>query len=241
MHRFFVAEIAGETAFITDAEQIHHLRDVLRLKVGDTVAVSDNTGKEFTGRIAAITKKQAEIKVTAQKEARESSVKLTVACALPKGARFDDVVDFLTELGVERIIPLLTERVVVKLDDARAAEKHRRWLKIAQSAARQSQRARVPAIDPVTAFEAVVANSADYGLKLIPHLSGDRKMIKDVLASSRARGIIALIGPEGDFTPAEVKLALANNFVAVSLGDTVLRVAAAAVAVASFIKLSADS
>jgi len=240
MHRFFIDEITGDKAVITAKDQLHHLKNVLRFKVGDEISLADGAGNDYTGVITAMGKKQAEVKVTLKKSAREAAVKLTVACAIPKGSRFDDIVDFLTQLGVERIIPMRTERVVVKLNGAGAEEKLRRWVKIAQSAAQQSRRSRIPAIEPVTDFQEVISQSGEYDLKLIPHLSGERKLIKDVLAESRPRNIIVLIGPEGDFTPGEVKLALENGFVAVSLGDTVLRVAAAAIAAASYIKLALE-
>jgi len=89
----------------------------------------------------------------------------------------------------------------------------------------------------VTDFKDIVSGAKDYGLKLIPHLTGERKPIREILGESPAKNIIVLIGPEGDFTPEEVALALDNGFLPVSLGDTVLRVAAAAIAVAGYIKL----
>jgi len=188
--------------------------------------------------ITFVGKDHAEVKVTLVRAAQEEQFKLTIACAIPKNSRFDEVIDFLTQLGVERIIPMRTERVVLKLDDARAAEKHRRWLKIAQSAAQQSRRSRIPVVEPVTDFSEAVTKSADYDLKLIPHLSGERKLIRDLLAEKKPENIIVLIGPEGDFTPEEVKLAFNNGFQPVSLGDTVLRVATAAIATASYIKFA---
>ena len=229
--------MAGAKAFISDWAQLHHLKDVLRLKVKDEVEIADSAGNCYAGVITAIGKKQAEVRVALKEAAREAAVILTIACAIPKGGRFDDTVDFLTQLGVERIIPMRTERVVVKLDDIKAAEKHRRWLKIAQSAAQQSRRNKVPDIGPVTDFKDIVSGAKDYGLKLIPHLTGERKPIREILGESPAKNIIVLIGPEGDFTPEEVALALDNGFLPVSLGDTVLRVAAAAIAVAGYIKL----
>ena len=241
MHRFYVDNIEGETASLADAEQLHHLRDVLRLKVNDAVSVSDGTGNDYTGVITGITKKQAEIKVKKVKASKKTPIKLTVACAIPKGSRLDEVIDHLTQLGVTRIIPMHTERVIVKLDAARAKERVARWQKIARSAAQQSQRSKIPVIEPVTDFEDVILGSQDYDLKLIPNLTGERKLLKDVIAASRPKNIIVLIGPEGDFTPAEVTLALQNGFIPVSLGDTVLRVATAAIAVAAYIKFTVDS
>jgi 16S rRNA (uracil1498-N3)-methyltransferase len=238
MHRFYVDRVHGEKISISDAGQLHHLKDVLRLKVNDGVVVFDSDGNEHAGVIDGVNKKQAVIKVTASKPARRGKIKLTIACAIPKGDRMDDIIDQLTQLGVERIIPIWTERVVVKLDDARKEARLKRWRKIAQNAARQSQRNSIPLIDPVTSVASVVSSSQDFDLKLIPNLTGERKLIKDVLADARPKNVVVLIGPEGDFTPEEVRLALEAGFIPVSLGDTVLRVATAAVAVASYIKFA---
>jgi 16S rRNA (uracil1498-N3)-methyltransferase len=127
---------------------------------------------------------------------------------------------------------------VVKLDDIKTESRLERWRKIAQNAARQSQRSSIPLIEPVTRLEDVISDSHDYDFKLIPTLAGERRLIKDVVAEARPNNIIVLIGPEGDFTSEEVALALGNGFLAVSLGDTVLRVATAAVAVASYVKFA---
>ena len=225
---------------LTDSAQLHHLKDVLRLKVNDGVNLSDGAGNDYSGVIRSINRKQVDIKVTLKKMAPENSLKLTIACAIPKGSRIDEIIEHLTQLGVERIIPMRTERVVVKLDSAGEELKLKRWRKIAQSAAQQSQQNSIAIIERIMEFEDIVLSSRDYDLKLIPHLAGERKPIKEILANYRPKNIIVLIGPEGDFTPEEVALALANGFVAVSLGDKVLRVATAAMVVASYIKFTLD-
>ena len=241
MHRFFIDRIQGEIVSLTDTEQLHHLKDVLRLKVNDEVSIFDGEGNDYTGVITGIDKRQVEIKVKQVRSANKTSIKLTVACALPKSSRLDEVIDYLTQLGVERIIPMRTERTVVKLDSAKTEARLKRWQKIAQSAAQQSQRSRIPVIESVARFEDVILSSQDYDLKLIPNLSGERKPIREVVAETRPKDVIVLVGPEGDFTAEEVGLALSQGFIAVSLGDTVLRVATAAIAVAAYIKLTVIS
>ncbi len=238
MHRFYIDHVDGNKAIISDSEQLHHLKDVLRLKVDDEVIVFDSLGNEYLGAITGLDREQAELKVARVGSSRSSSKKLTVACAIPKGNRLDDVIDYLTQLGVDRIIPMWTERVVVKLDDAKTEARLKRWQKIAQSAAQQSQSNKIPFIEPVTGLKDVVSSSQDYDLKLIPNLAGERRRLKDVVAEVRPKDIIVLIGPEGDFTPEEVTLAVSKGFIPVSLGDTVLRVATAAIAVASYIKFA---
>jgi 16S rRNA (uracil1498-N3)-methyltransferase len=240
MHRFYVDRIDGRTTSIADAGQFHHLKDVLRLKAGDAVVVCDNEGNEYTGRITGFERKRAVIELTAFKPSRQTEMKLTIACAIPKGDRMDDIIDHLTQLGVACLIPMQTERVVVKLDETKKEARLKRWRKIAQSAARQSQRNNPPRIEPVTDLAGVITQSQAFDLKLISHLEGERKHIKDVLAGARPKNALVLIGPEGDFSPQEARLALRAGFIPVSLGDTVLRVATAAVAVAGYFKFSLD-
>ena len=240
MHRFYIEKIDGNSITLTDPEKLHHLRDVLRLKAGDAIVVFDRAGQEYKATISAIGKKQAELNLTSLNVRRSNNTRLTIACAIPKGSRMDDIIDYLTQLGIEHIIPVLTDRVVVKLDSAAMQARLLRWRKIAQSAAQQCQRSSVPVISPVTDVKDVIADSQDFDLKLIPHLSGERTLIKDMLVKSHPKNIIVLIGPEGDFTPEEVSLALHNGFLPVSLGDTVLRVATAAIAIAGYIKFALD-
>jgi len=241
MHRFYIEQISGDKAAITDADQVHHIRDVLRLKAGDTIIVFDSAGREYKATITAVNKKQVELNLTPLKDRKSSTVRLTVACAIPKAGRMDDIIDHLTQLGVERIIPMFTDRVVVKLDTAALESRLSRWKKIAQSSAQQCRRSSVPAISPVTDVIEIIKSARDFDLKLIPHLSDERTLIKDVLTKSRPKNIIVLIGPEGDFTPEEVSLALQNDFTPVSLGNTVLRVATAAIAVTAYIRFALDN
>jgi 16S rRNA (uracil1498-N3)-methyltransferase len=240
MHRFYIEKIGRDNVILTDPAQVHHIRDVLRLKTGEVIVVFDRSGNEYQATIASVVRKQVKLNLILLKSRPNSAVKLTVACAVPRAGRMDDIIDHLTQLGVTRIIPMLTDRVVVKLDAAALQSRLSRWQKIAHSAARQCQRSSVPVISPVTDVKDVIKHSSDFDLKLIPHLTGKRVLIKDVLAKSRPKNILVLIGPEGDFTPAELELALHNNFLPVSLGDTVLRVATAAIAVTAYIKFALD-
>jgi 16S rRNA (uracil1498-N3)-methyltransferase len=238
MHRFFIDYIKGDNAVLTDVAQLHHIRDVLRLKVKDEVIIFDGKGHEYNGVIMSMNKKQVELKVKPSNKQPVNTANLTVACAIPKGSHMDDIIDGLTQLGVERIVPMLTERVVVKLDEAGAVSKLKRWQKIAQSAAQQCQRSDMPIISPVTNVKKVITDAQNFDLKLIPHLSGKRRLLKDVLSKKNYKNIIVLIGPEGDFTPKEVEFALHNDYIPVSLGDSVLRVATAAIAVAAYIRFA---
>ena len=239
MHRFYVSrEIDGDNVSISDAKQLHHLKDVLRLKVNDEVIVVDTGGNEYTCIIVNLNEREAALTVKARKHAGAKKIKSTVACAIPKKADMDEIIDKLTQLGVDSIIPMTTERVIVRLDDSKKEARLSRWRRIAQSAAQQSQRNSIPLVEPITTFKSVISRAQDFDLKLIPTLSGERKLIKEVITQYKPSNILILIGPEGDFTPQEIELARSAGFIPVSLGDSVLRVSTAAIAVMSYIKLS---
>jgi 16S rRNA (uracil1498-N3)-methyltransferase len=239
MHRFFClsGNISTDKIIINDKGQVHHFRDVLRLKANDEVLVFDEERNEYACNVEKINNIIVlNIKAKHKFCIKEDKVKITVACAIPKKAKFDDIVDKLTQLGVQKIIPLETERVIIKLDKAKERARQERWRNIALGAACQSQRNSLPVIEAVTKIEEVLMDLDNYDLKLIPALSGKRKPLKDIIAESNPKNIIIFIGPEGDFTQAELDLAKKSGCVPVSLGDLVLRVDTAAIAVASFIR-----
>jgi len=262
MPRFYVTEtIVGDTASIKDPQQIHHLRDVLRLKIGDEITVFDVQGNEFLGIISNMEKKQIVLAVKKQRPASTKKIAVTIACAIPKKSKMDDIVDKLTQLGVDTIIPLQTERVIVKLDQ-REESRLERWRKIALNAAEQCQRSRVLRITPVMTLKEVLEDSGEYDLKLIPTLEAGqtkstedsvsdfeaknkdqkltgwgRKKLKDVLTGYNFSHILVLIGPEGDFTTLEIEQAIKAGFTPVSLGNSIMRVETAAIAIAAYISL----
>jgi len=244
MNRFFVKKINLKDKFIilSDHAQLHHLRDVLRVKPLELVGVFDDPGNEYIAVVTEIGPDAAKLEIKERRPASDPGLKITVACAIPKKVKMDDIVDKLTQLGVERIIPLQTERVIVRLDKQKKLERLSRWQKIALSASKQSQRSRLPNIDPVTEFKDAVLAAGGFDLKLIPTLEGRRKSLKDIFSGSSGKigSVMLLIGPEGDFTPGEVALAKEAGFLPVSLGLQVLRVDTAAIAVVSFIKLNEE-
>jgi 16S rRNA (uracil1498-N3)-methyltransferase len=243
MQRFFsyLKNISGGKIIISDRQQFHHIKDVLRLKEKEKVIVFDEKGNEYGAEIQKISAQSIILEIkdkSAYKTGR--GFKLTVACAIPKKSRMDDIIDKLTQLGVERIIPLKTERVIAKLDKHKERLRNERWKRIAVSAAQQSQRNTLPVIEPIKDIKEVLSSSGDFDLKLIPTLAGERKALRDVFSGLKAGRVLVLIGPEGDFTDEEVGLAVKSGCIPVSLGDAVLRVETAALAVASFIRLYAN-
>jgi 16S rRNA (uracil1498-N3)-methyltransferase len=216
---------------------VHHIRDVLRLKPGEELVVFDQSGCQYKTAIDNILAREIIVRVkeiipAAQVDQR---VKICVACAIPKRSKFDDIIDKLTQLGVDRIIPMVTERVVVKLEQEKQALRKERWEKIALAASQQSQRSSIPQVEKVMDFDQVMALSSGFDMKLIPTLPGERKPFKDILKDARPENILVLIGPEGDFSGSEVETALRAGFIPISLGELVLRVETAAVYIAAIL------
>ncbi len=239
MHRLFCSpkNIDKDLIKISEPDKIHHIKDVLRLNAGEKVVVCDGEGNEYHSLIESLSGSELLLKViNIEKKPPKQEVNLTIACALPKKAKFDDIVDKLTQLGVRRIIPLETERVIVKLDKSKSLSRFKRWLTISESASCQSQRSIMPIVEHVQKFDKLLAESDQYDVKLIPALTGNRKSLKGAFSAGCAKNILILIGPEGDFTPAEVFAAEQKGFIPVTLGDLVLRVDTAAIAIAAYIR-----
>jgi len=245
MHRLYCLSqnISDNKIIIDNKEQVHHAKNVLRLAINEEVVIFDDKGNEYHSILEKSLPKTMVFKIKDKENfiLKSSKVKITVACAIPKGSRMDGIIDKLTQLGVERIIPLETERVIVKLDKHKKILRQERWKKIALNASLQSQRNTLPVVEPIENIEEVLSKSIDYDLKLIPTLIGERETLKEVLVKNKAKNILILIGPEGDFTPEEIDLVKKAGFIPVSLGHLVLRVETAATAVTSFIRLYLDS
>lgn len=239
MYRLFcdLRNIAKDLIKISEQDKIHHIKNVMRLNAGEKIVVCDGQGNEYNSLIESLTNSELLLRIiSTEKKTSEQKVNLTIACALPKKAKFDDIVDKLTQLGVCRIIPLETERVIVKLDKSKSLSRFKRWLTISESASCQSQRSVMPVIEQVQKIGKLLAESDEYDVKLILALTGNRKSLKDVFPAAGAKNILVLIGPEGDFTPAEVWAAEQKGFIPITLGDLVLRVDTAAIAVAAYIR-----
>lgn len=237
IHLYISTQIDSGCFTITDKEQLHHLTVVLRCRVGDQISLFDPQGIKYLGTLGAIDKHSTEVSITQKVPAVPVNYSLIVACAVPKGNRFEEAVEKLTELGVDSILPMQTARTVVDLSE-NTAKKLERWRRLALSAAEQSQRNRLPQIPAILTLDEVLQKTHDCSLKLIPTLDVDLKPLCEVIPTAFAGSIVVLIGPEGDFTPDEIRQAIQAGFIPISLGQTVLRVDTAAIAVAAYIKMA---
>ncbi len=239
MHRFFLpdADLHSNIVTLTEQKEIHHLKNVLRLKEGSDVVVFNGQGIEARAVIVKIGEKNVELKLAGRYYEPSKKVTVTLACAIPKNAKFETIIEKCTELGIDEIIPLITARTIVKLDTERAALKNKRYQTVAINASKQSVRKKIPVVCPIKNFKEAITPLNKDELGLIPCLFGQRKTLAETLTSHKAQKtkIIFLIGPEGDFTDDEVAFATKNGFVPVTLGSTTLKVDTAAISVAAFL------
>jgi 16S rRNA (uracil1498-N3)-methyltransferase len=227
--RFFVNEpIVSDRAMLT-GDEARHLTAVMRASVGDEITLFDGTGVEYFARVAAIHKGTVELAIVQRREvSRELSFSLTLAVALPKGDRQKWLVEKATELGVTSVVPLVTERSVAQPTDS-ALDRLRRAV---IEASKQCGRNRLLEIAPPASAGEFFAAAAPSALRLLADPAGES--LTAVMNPSLA-AVIAAIGPEGGFTPAELTAAQANDWRTVSLGSRILRVETATIAVAAYL------
>ncbi|MCX5679100.1 MAG: 16S rRNA (uracil(1498)-N(3))-methyltransferase [Candidatus Omnitrophica bacterium] len=225
MSRFFVSRdsVKGNVISVT-GEEAHHIADVMRLKVKDEVITFDGTGKEYIGVIKEVGKKSIVIEVTGTREAAKTRApRITLIQAIPKREKIEYLIEKATELGVSAIVPIFTERTIPDWDLDKRASHVARWRKIAREASKQCGRLDIPNIPEIAQFSDVINDEKLSGLKLIAALQDDAEPIRRALKDFKGDHIYIAIGPEGDFTPDEVKDTIECGFKSVSLGLRVLK------------------
>ena len=209
------------------AAETHHATQVLRVKPGDTVNVFDGRGHEAQAQFG----EAGRLAILQQSTTPPLPCRITLAQAIPK-KNMDLIVQKATELGVAGIVPLISQRTIVQLDED--SKKIERWREIVLEACKQSGNNWLPEIQPPQKARAFLDSPGTFDLKLIASLQPDAKPLKHILSnaasiqSSKHPSILILIGPEGDFTPAELSSAKSAGCLPLSLGPLVLRAETAA-------------
>lgn len=234
--RFFISpgQIAGSNITIT-GEDARHIGAALRMTPGEKLLLCDGQGSEYISTITSITRSEIVAEILESSRTAILLPRITLCQGLPKSDKMDLIVQKATELGVASIVPLITERTVLKLKDKekRAA----RWQKICREAAMQSNRPDIPAIEPVVSLPDYVGTlRAEPGTLLLLPWEEGTEPIKNVLKQNRdVHDIVVLIGPEGGFSRKETDLANGKGIHLVSLGRNILRTETAALAVLSML------
>ncbi|MGE0267229.1 MAG: 16S rRNA (uracil(1498)-N(3))-methyltransferase [Candidatus Omnitrophota bacterium] len=232
MHSFYTPQLSekSQTIILDDPDEIHHLKDVLRLKAGQAIQLFNGRSHKAEGVISDMASTQISIRVDKITEERPALPLLILACAVPKKGKFETIIEKTTELGVDEIIPLRTKNTEVIFKSEKLILKTQRFQKIALNAAKQSKRSTIPIIHPMTDFERAVPMLLKRSVVIIPSLTDNRTKIIPALENLNSPAAVScLIGPEGDFTPQEYALAHTSGCLPVSLGQTILKVETAAI------------
>jgi 16S rRNA (uracil1498-N3)-methyltransferase len=234
--RFFISpeQVSGQSITIS-GEDVHHIVKVLRMKTGDELLLCDGKGAEYSATIAQVNKSDiaAEVKARSKREIRYPPI--TLGQGLPKSDKRDWIVQKATEFGVAKIIPLLTERTIVKVREE--GKRVARWQRIAREAAMQSNRLDIPRVGHLVSFPEFLRTLSPRPrtLLLLPWEDGTVPIREILRANPDIKNIVVLIGPEGGFSAHEAEAAQGKGFHLVSLGPNILRTETAAVAVLSMI------
>lgn len=228
MHRFFLPNFQQP---VLAGDEPHHALHVLRLNAGDIVNVFDGRGHEAQARITETGKDSVRLTILQRSSTPSLRCRITLAQAIPK-KNMDLIVQKATELGVSAIVPLMSERTLVQLNEG--SKRIERWQEIALDACKQCGNNWLPEIQPPQKARDFLNAPGKFDLKLIASLQSDSKPLKSILSDaptlpgSNPPAILILIGPEGDFTPAELSLAKSAGCLPLSLGPLVLRADTAA-------------
>ena len=233
---FFVPDEIEPSSVSLDPDESHHLVAVNRVQRGDTVVAFDGRGNEWICECIDPDKRRALLKVRFHQRVDPLPYRITLAQAVPKGRSMDSIIRKATEIGAIRIAPLYSERTEVRLEKEREEQKVTKWRNSAVEAAKQSGNAHLPEIlPPQTARSFMESVAPEYNLKLVASLQSGARPLRSILSEYQAEHgqlpveVLWMVGPEGDFTPAEMSISKNMVFEPVTLGPLVLRCETAAI------------
>ena len=242
MYQFFVEpaqiDIGNKTVWITGAD-VNHIKNVLRMKVGEEFAVSNGQdGKEYRCGIRAFHDGEIECELRFIKEdGVELPAKIYLFQGLPKADKLELVIQKAVELGVYQVIPVETKRSIVKLDEKKAKAKTARWQQISEAAAKQSKRGIIPEVKEPISFQKALEQAKGMDIKLIPYeLAEGMDRTRQIIEGIKPGQTIAIfIGPEGGFDESEIQAAQETGIEPITLGRRILRTETAPLAILAWL------
>ena len=236
MHRFYISpENWNPDAPALTGSEAHHARDVLRMKPAEKLVLFNGRGREITAEIIDLSGTGIQLRKLHEAETPALRSRIILGQAIPKGKNMDLIVQKAVEIGAAEIAPIISDRSVVQVDLESAAQKHAKWQQIAIEAAKQCGQNWLPQVHAPRRLGDFFLASTTFDLRLIGSLQPDAQHLKEILAdySNEHRhlpgSVLMLIGPEGDFTPAELALARHHGCRPITLGPIILRVETAAI------------
>jgi 16S rRNA (uracil1498-N3)-methyltransferase len=237
MHRFYISpDNWNSQALVLTGGEAHHARDVLRVRSGEKVVLFNGQGREITAEILDLSDEEIRLRKLHEAETPPLQCRIVLAQAIPKGKNMDLIVQKAVEIGAAEIAPIISDRTIVQVDSESAVQKQAKWQQLAVEAAKQCGQNWLPRVHtPKKLGEFFCALEASFDLRLIGSLQPDAQHLKKILGNylsehhDRPRSVLMLVGPEGDFTPAELALARRHGCQPITLGPIILRVETAAI------------
>jgi 16S rRNA (uracil1498-N3)-methyltransferase len=234
MNRFYLppAEFVKDNPALS-AEESHHAISVLRLDEGQKITVFDGLGSEAAASIQAADRHATTLRIGQRNSTPPLPCSITLAQAIPKGKNMELILQKAVELGASRIVPLMSERTVVRLDADDSREKCRKWRAVVLEACKQCGQNRIPEVTEPQSIKDFLSTESAADMQLIASLQPDARHLKQWIAESgehrKIQSATVMVGPEGDFTPAETALARSHQFQPLTLGPIILRTETAAI------------
>ena len=245
MQHFFVdASQVSDSTIQIEGSDVNHMKNVLRMRIGEEVTVSDGQGQEYLCEVQNFEEEHVQLKILEVKVSdTELPSKIYLFQGLPKQEKMELIVQKCVELGIYAVVPVSMKRCVVKLDAKKGAKKVERWNGIAASAAKQSGRGIVPEVMPVMSYREALEMAKKLEVVLVPYecaegMSGTKKLIQGI---KPGQSIGIFIGPEGGFDPEEIEQAKETGGRVVTLGKRILRTETAGLALLSVLMFHLES
>lgn len=225
-HFFVIPEQVGETEIYVTGQDVNHMKNVLRMKIGEQVEISDGNNKKYLCEVSAYEEEQAVLRILEIREAdTELKSRLYLFQGLPKNDKMELIVQKAVELGAYEVIPVSMKRCVVKLDAKKAAKKVERWNSISESAAKQAGRSIIPKVSDVVSYQEALERAEQLDVVLVPYeleegMAETKKLLHQI---QPGQSVGIFIGPEGGFEREEVEQAIEAGAHPVTLGRRILR------------------
>lgn len=239
MQRYFVEDKYFEGDFVTiENTDYHHIKNVMRLNLEDTIVVCNYSGQTFQAKIIEVLKERVVLKIIEEIIREDNTMNLSIAQALIRKDNFELILQKATELGVREFYPLETIRSIIKIDDF--SKKHERYKTIAKEASEQSERTKPTIVKQLSTIYDLPYENYDLVLVAYAREDSEHSLISQIRRVAKTKKVLVLIGPEGGFDDQEIEF-LKPNTKFVSLGKTILRSETAAIFVASAFKYQWES